>query len=92
MHQRAGLDLFFDDRRHLASDLFAGNLAALLGEQFLVAALELNGRRIRGINAQHVIHLRPGFLVVATALRRAGQFQPHRRQAGDGLVALGVHA
>ena len=25
-------------------------------------------------------------------LRGAGQFQPHRRQTGDGLVALGVHA
>ena len=79
MHQRAGLGLFFHDRRHLGADLFAGNRAVLLGEQFLIAALELDGHRTGGINAQHVIHLRSGLLVVAVSLRRAGQLHPHCR-------------
>jgi hypothetical protein len=52
---------------------------------------EFDGRRIAGINAQHVIDLRPGLFVVAALLRRAGQLQPHRRQTGDRLVALGFH-
>ena len=92
MHQRARFDAFLDDRRHLALDFRAGNGAALLGQQLLVAALELNGRRIRRLDPQYVIGLGPGFRVVALVLRRARQLQPHCRQARDGLLALGVHA
>jgi len=48
MDKRADFGLLFDERRHLAGDFFAGNRAALVGEQLLVAAPELNGRALVG--------------------------------------------